>query len=152
MFSIFKKVLIVGIVLFLSNSCTKEYYIDPSGEFARVDTQLETIYIEDWRWVNNRYQAFIPLKLYGNDYEYASISVNLFRWENGMERLTALPYIRTYDDAGYKYTETFSYEVVDANNQQGIYFYFQASDLSDDDYTIREDYDVKISITYNFTY
>ena len=157
LFFIMKNLLIAGVVLFLCNSCTKEYtyYIDPEGEFARVDTQIEKIYIEDWKWVNNRFQAFIPLELYEGDYDWASISVNLFRWENEVERLTALPYIRTYYDDfdnTYTYTETFSYEIVDTNNQRGIYFYLQASDLADVDYAVREDYDVKIAITYNFTY
>ena len=156
LFSITKNLLIAGIVLFLCNSCTKEYtyFIDPEGEFAHVDTQIETIYIDDWKWDKSRYRAFIPIEFYDGEYDYASISVNLFRRENGIERLTALPYIRTYydADADIYYTETFSYEVVDTNNLRGIYFYLQASDLSDVDYAIDVDYEVKISITYNSPY
>lgn len=160
--SIIKKLLIIGVVFILFNSCTEEkyYYIDPEGEFGYVYTAHLDIDKDEWIWNNNNewYEVYISfseianhISNWSNIYEWGVIDASVFIFENNIERLEKLPYNRTwYEDTTGEYTETIRF--APSMDKNGIYFYIQASDLGRDDSVVPQDYTFKISLIYNFVY
>ncbi|MDR2927267.1 MAG: hypothetical protein LBV41_03560 [Cytophagaceae bacterium] len=113
-------------------------------EAVDIRTYTFTVRRSDWRWnrYSNRFDYLCNFpELTGNIYNHGIIDAKVYIMEGTTETLKPLPYVQTYLDENYVYTETISYDVSPGE----IMFTVQASDLSNSDAYLQT-LDFKISL------
>lgn len=153
-----KVALLAFSISLLLGSCTKEYItkeytVNPEGDFAIVLNKFVTIRKGDWIWNNstNRYEAIVSYpELSKEEFDNGALVSGVFITQSagGSESLETLPYVRTWSVDGIKFTETISCTLM---YPKSILFSIQASDLEQDPDAPQE-YQFKVAIIKNFTY
>ena len=130
-------------------------YTSCTVEDCKCSPDMKTMYFkvdfEDWWWNSNferfEYMFDVP-DITNNIYNKGLVHAGVFIIEIGQggkkyEVLKPLPFVQTYADGSYTYTETISYDI----SPGSILFNIQASDLYAGDEFLQT-YNFKVSILY----